>query len=371
MQCRILDFNYCTQDNVTVSASSQNPEFPVSNVKRSTRSKVWRGAGNFVIAASNCKIDFLEVEGGPELTATVTSGTYSPATLAAEIAAQMAAAGAKTYSCSFSTTTGKWSIATVDGDHLSLPWQTGTHSASSIGASLGFIGDSAGALSYAAGKIALHTEEWITLDLGSAEEIDSFAMFFDPMRAIPFSAEAEIRIQANATDSWAAPAFNVLLTLDTEFDLLSVFWAQAYQYRYWRILIKDPANANLYVEVSTPILAMATQLTRVQRNGWSPEIEDPSDIERTKHGHEYADVYPQIKRLSLEYAGLSYADIKKLTAIYKRVGRVVPIVIALDPEGTKYDKDHFVLYGKFREAFNPKHLTASYFNYAVTFQESF
>ncbi len=108
MECRILDYNYCQQSSVAVTASSANPNFPASNVSRSIRSKVWRSAGNFVIDATNNKIDFKISGGGGELTATVASDTYTPTTLAAAIKVAMEVAdGAHTYTVSYSSTTGR------------------------------------------------------------------------------------------------------------------------------------------------------------------------------------------------------------------------------------------------------------------------
>ncbi len=59
MQLRLVDFNYALQSATVVTASSSNSEFPVSNLKKSFRSKVWRSSGYFVITAgSNDKINF-------------------------------------------------------------------------------------------------------------------------------------------------------------------------------------------------------------------------------------------------------------------------------------------------------------------------
>src|SRR4051794_23492435 len=129
MECRILDYNLPFQTTVALSASSADTNFPVSNLQSYTRSKVWRSTGNFVIDATNNKIDFVIVNAGAQLTATVASGTYTATTLAAAIVTALAAQdGAHTYTCTYSTTTGKWTIAT-SGSFLSLLFASGTNSA--------------------------------------------------------------------------------------------------------------------------------------------------------------------------------------------------------------------------------------------------
>jgi hypothetical protein len=96
MQLRIIDFNYPFQDATTVTGSSEDSEFPASNLKAAIRGKVWRSSGTFVITAgSNDKINFKESGGGAERTGTVAAGTYTSTTLAAAIKAAMeGAAGA-------------------------------------------------------------------------------------------------------------------------------------------------------------------------------------------------------------------------------------------------------------------------------------
>jgi hypothetical protein len=138
MECRILDYNYAFQSNVAITASSSNTEFPVSNIQSTIRSKIWRSAGNFVIDTTNNKIDFKNTGGGSVITATVTPGTYTPATLPTAIQAALAAVdGANTYTVSYGATTGFWTIAT-SGAFLSLLWASGTSAAASLGPSIGF-----------------------------------------------------------------------------------------------------------------------------------------------------------------------------------------------------------------------------------------
>jgi len=85
------------------------------------------------IDATNNKLDFSE-DGSTELTATISSGTYSLSTLASEIKTQLDSAGANTYTVSYSND--KITIASTG--NLELNKTTGSNKAVSILPMIGF-----------------------------------------------------------------------------------------------------------------------------------------------------------------------------------------------------------------------------------------
>lgn len=97
------------------------------------------------VGATNNKIDF--DEGGGELTATLSSGDYSLATLITEIQTQMDTVGANTYTVTRNTTTESINVAST-GNVTLLP-ATGTNAANSaLVKLLGFISDTASGTSH-------------------------------------------------------------------------------------------------------------------------------------------------------------------------------------------------------------------------------
>jgi hypothetical protein len=102
-------------------------------------------------AGENDKLDFSE-DGGSELTATITAGNYTPVTLAAEIQTQLIAAGDDNFTCTYSTTTKKITIANSELTSVELLWQSGTNTLTTIGTFVGFAvaADDTGAKTYAA-----------------------------------------------------------------------------------------------------------------------------------------------------------------------------------------------------------------------------
>jgi len=86
------------------------------------------------ITEDNCKMDF--DEGGGELTATLDYGTYTPEEIATEVALQLNAAGAFTYTCTFDRSTRKLTI--TPSASMEMLFNSGTNAVESAFATLGF-----------------------------------------------------------------------------------------------------------------------------------------------------------------------------------------------------------------------------------------
>jgi hypothetical protein len=103
-----------------------------------------------ITSGVNDKLDFKE-DGGSELHATLTAGSYSPAALAAEVNAQLVVAGDDSTICAYDASTKKFTISRT-GTSLSLLWLTGVNTAISCGIALGYAvsADDTASLSYLA-----------------------------------------------------------------------------------------------------------------------------------------------------------------------------------------------------------------------------
>lgn len=99
------------------------------------------------ITASTDTLDFND---GGDKSVTIEAGFYKdPHDLAAAVQTAMDAASSDTITCTYSDSTGKFTIAS-DGSSLSLEWATGTNTAQTIGGKLGFStgADDTGSLTY-------------------------------------------------------------------------------------------------------------------------------------------------------------------------------------------------------------------------------
>jgi hypothetical protein len=370
IQFRILDSNYVFQTDTTLSATSTNPNFPLTNLRKYHRSKVWRSAGYFVISTSNNKIDFKESSGGSELTATLTSGNYTVSQLETEIKDELEAVGADTYTVSYSEQTGLWTISS-NGSFLSLLFSSGTNTANSVGSTLGFNADCTGSLSYSGSEVALHTEEAVVIDCSVTSQVDSFAIVFDPLNEMPLTQNAQLRLQANATNTWSSPSVDVALSIDFDRNVVTHFFSSTQSYRYWRVKVVDPNNPELCVELPKIILSKATQLTQSPEIGFKHTIEDQSTVTRTPYGHEYYDVYPLRRSMDFSFAMLSETDLIELERIFRTVGNSVPICVALDPlEEVFDDKDRVFIYGRIRNSHIQTHKFYTYYDVDLSISET-
>lgn len=368
-QFRILDRNYAFQEDCTITPSSEDPNFPASNLKKFLRSKVWRSAGSFQITTSNQKIDFKESGMGPQLTATIPVGFYTVSDLEDAIKAQMELVGAETYTASYSALTGRWTIASA-GSYLDLLFSSGTNVASSLGPSIGYlVSDLTGSLTYTGAKVAIHTAERVVFDMGVTTGIDSVALLFDPMVDPKFSDSAVLKIEASATNSWGSPPVSQTLTVDTDWRAALHFFTSTQSYRYWAVTIIDPQNPNLYVELSKVILAFATQLSQVPQAGFGHNVSDQSKSQTTPYGHKYSDLYPMLHTQTFTYEFLPDADVQTLQKMYEVLGETVPIALALDPGEECFDKERFFIYGTMKGDFKMKHRFTTYFDVPLTVEE--
>lgn len=360
---RLIGYNYSQKSETLVTSSSASVNFPVSNIKKEHRAKEWRSNinGNFEITSSNNKINFKESAMGSEKTATISDGTYTGLTLAAEIKSAMQSAGSETYTVSFSQTTGLWTILS-SGSYFSLLNSTGTNQSTSLlKLCLGFPNtDKTGALTYTASNIAIHTSEAVTMDLITTESIDSVVLLWAKEDGIKLSNNAVIKIQANATNTWTSPAVDQTLIINNDYEIASYYFTSDQNYRFWRVVVTDPSNVNLYVNLGVVVLGKA-EICDNPDNGFVYTIADQSKITSTDFGHEYVDEYPELSQLELNFNVLDYDSAKAFDSIYRQVGSRLPVFVALDHAGSVYNKDHFSIYGKFRTSLALTHISFDLF----------
>lgn len=101
----------------------------------------------FIVSAANNKLDF--GEGGSQIEATLSNGTYTAAALCAEIKAKLdASVGALTYTVTHDATTRKFTISA--GGNFELKWFSGTNKATDCSTLLGYsdAADDTGAATY-------------------------------------------------------------------------------------------------------------------------------------------------------------------------------------------------------------------------------
>jgi hypothetical protein len=205
------------------------------------------------------------------------------------------------------------------------------------------------------------SSENVVFDLITTEAINSVVILWSKEDGIQLTDSAVVKIQANATNSWTSPAVNVTLTIDNNYLVASHFFTSDQSYRYWRVLVQDPGNADGFVELGVVWLGKAIDIENAQ-NGFNFDLVDKSTISTTDFGHQYVDEYPLIASIDFKYQYLDYSTIQILENAYRNNGTKLPVLLVLDETETVFDKDHFLVYGKFKNKFGLSHVRYNIFN---------
>jgi hypothetical protein len=214
----------------------------------------------------------------------------------------------------------------------------------------------------------------LVIDLKTIDPVDSFVMVFDPEEnPTVILNEADIRLQANATNVWSAPAVDIDLSgsIDENFAVLSHFFSSSQNYRYWRLYIDNPTNQLGFLEISKIYLGKATILTQPPSIGVRIREGEDGAKAYTAYGQLYADTYPSRRSMSLEYKALTEADKNLVRDIYRRVGQVKPVFTTVDNGETIFsEKEEYVFYGYIADSYAQTQVFINYFDLGFTIEEA-
>jgi hypothetical protein len=201
----------------------------------------------------------------------------------------------------------------------------------------------------------------VVFDIITTEAIDSCVLLWPKEDGIRLSNTATVKIQANATNVWTAPAVDQTLTINNDYVLASHYFTADQSYRYWRVLITDVGNPYDYIELGVCWLGKSLDLDPAQ-NGFQYQLVDSSKVTTTDFGHDYVDEYPTRANLALSYEFLEYDEIQLIENAWRENGSRHPVMVVMDAEETVFDKDHFIIYGKFQPSFQLNHVNYNILN---------
>ena len=309
----------------TLTYSSQHSNFQASNTRRRWASETWRSRygdnsewGNFLITTGvNDKIDFEETIAN-ELTATLAAGTYGADELCTQIKTQLDAAGASTYTVTYSDSTNKFTLASNragGGGTFKILWDTGTNTATSVGTTIGFdiTGDDADAASHTADDLRIHSEEWLKVDAGAAIDVQSFLF-----KKHNLSTGATAKIQGHTADAWSDPDVNVTLSLTS--DITIYYWSSIQSKRWWRYYINDVENSDLYVETGRIFLGGYFSPEVNMRKDYGKRYVDPSELIFSDGGQISTNKKTKYVTMSLVFEYTSAADLATFETMWAALG---------------------------------------------------
>jgi hypothetical protein len=325
---RFMTNNMVTEDNIT--CSSEDTDFPCSNLADTDRNIVWKPSGNFTIDDTNNKIYY---NTGIDHTVTIVNGDYDVDELITAINNALSSASitadyddlgglyvfkffwpsTATFTMKLSMTTNAvWDTIGFDGS-ADLTSHTDAWYGSVLFGSSG----------------RLHNREFVTVDLGVSTAVGFVGMIW-PMDIIDqFSGSATYRVMANNVNDFSSPSFTQSIVMSPN-GLFKHFEDE--YYRFWRFEISDPQNptilqfGHLYIGDSE-----TTTSSNVSR-GLSHSYADPSTKMESESSKRYFDTRTQYEDFNdVQIANMTAADKDTIEQIAFDYGIKNPIFISFDP----------------------------------------
>jgi hypothetical protein len=355
----------------SATQSSQRTGYPASNCYDDKRYKPWRSAGYWLIEAGDNTIVFREAV-GVDLTATVAAAAYTTtASFLAAVKAALEAAGVATYTVTQDTTTGKIRIlSALDGGAtvFQLMW-TNIASADMAGI-LGFdtASDDTGSAFYVADDLRIHTQEFLTWDLGIPTNPKAFAAIGARNRQLKITSSAVIKLQGCSTSNFAAPEFEqVVPYFDYVLALENADGLHTVGLRYWRLYIEDVSNPNDYVELGEVFLGDYTLLARgCAVYPFTSSLGDRSEQVVSEGGQVYSSRNAMTQKIQIQWNGLTKADLEYIEDVFNQFGFHKPLFISFDAnEAFSTDFETWVRFVRFDndmefQLVSPNNFTASW-----------
>jgi hypothetical protein len=163
--------------------------------------------------------------------------------------------------------------------------------------------------------------EWWKWDLGAATQVRYFILWNHN-----FTSGATLTLQANASDSWGAPAYSTAVTRYSGFVIAAINQT----YRWWRLVVADAGNGDGYLKAGYAYLGGYFAPTYGYTNR-TCSLVDPSIIAASADGQFSAAQHTQYKELGYEFAAVLDADRSTLETIWASIGTYKPHFIVETP----------------------------------------
>ena len=346
---RFGDNNFLTDlAAANIAVSSEMANFGKANLTNAQRTKVFRFNGNFTIDATNNKI---YINDGSAKTVTLTSASYTATTLASHVQTQLNASSTN-WTCTYSSTTQKFTIARSSGTDTLRFTQTTAAAWDVLGYTTS--ADTSAATVGAADEARIHSEEHVTVDLGTATEIKEFHCIGPLGEVFSISSSATLTLMGNTTNSWTSPALTVSLTRDAGgiHHYLDTAAGTSTNYRYWRFKVVDRTNLLGGQGFKIGHLYLGDYNTVTTTNvapGVTKAYRDPTEMAESESGvrfHKTRTVQRIFENMFIGHIDAS--DRRALESMFETLGIETPFYLCLDPTNRASDNlSEVTLYCRF------------------------
>lgn len=326
-QVRFMNNNFL-QSSFTYS--SQLSSFPAVNVFNTSRSKVWKPAGNFEITTSNQK---LYINDGSDKTITLTVGAYTYATLAAHIQTMLNASSSN-WVCTYDNLlTYKFTISRSSGTNVLRKSQT----TNAVWDTLGYTGVvDISSDPFIADEQRNHTSEWVQCDLGVPQLATFGGILSGIDKIFTLSTSATIKCRANNIDYWVSPPVDITITPGQISAMALLDTANSATYRFWRFEIMDRKNFRGPEGLEFAFMYIGDHTTIVNTNwatGFSKELTDPSNLLQSENGALFFEKRPRyltINNCSIEL--INAQEREDIEQLFYDIGTRQPMFVSIDPD---------------------------------------
>jgi hypothetical protein len=367
---RLCQNNLAAASGATVTYSSAAASFPGSNALAQERWKRWITAGAFKVTSSNKTIYIAD---GSNKTVTLTEATYAGgAALAAHIQTQLNASSSN-WTCTYSTSTYKFTIGRSSGTATLRLTQT-TNAAWSM---LGYLGvaDVSAGTGLAADAVRVHTSERVDIDLGASKQVRAFFAIGQAGEDFPISSTATMTlkgddIQANID---ASPTVSVTLSLDSYgngvFRFLDDLAATTLRYWRWEFSDKDNPNGPAF-PIAQIFLGDYVTFSRNFSLGFKRTLVDPSIVTYSQAGVPYVSRRTKFWRYEAQVQYLIDEDRTEAERVFSELGVATPFFVALDPLAQlSASVGEWTKYVQFEQIGSMDHAVYKYFNSPYSMRE--
>lgn len=308
-----------------ISASSQQSAFQVRYLRDQLRSLVWRSKiGWTIISGWNDKIDF---NNGSDLTATLTTGTYSTAVdmaNAIEAALEIAYAPGD-WVVTYDPSTRKFTIA-HNLTAFVLEWATGPNAPKNPALDLGWTAaDTGSATSQTSTNASEHSREYVLFDLGSAQTLKTGIVINHNA-----GTGGTFKLQGAATAAGALTAPSTTKTLVGDADIRLLYFS-AETFQHWALVIEDVTNTDGFSQAGVVFGGDYLEMAAAPRHGLVKDRDELSRIEFADGGAQYQTerATRRIRRMSYGLLADSFGTTLEAMLASIRAGR--NLFFTLDP----------------------------------------
>lgn len=340
-------------DAVTLSATTAQAGYPVSNAINSVRSKLYKPQNLYEVDEKNCKV-YIDAS-----THTIASGTYTSAQLITAFNAACSASGA--------------TLAVGDGARWIINFGSSktlkiSNQINAAWNMLGFLGttDRTGT-GLSADERRYNTGFWLEVDLKLPQIVD-FASLIGPNGEVFSCNTAKIKLQGNNLDLWQEPP----VSMDFEVSGEGAFFAGEVSQpcRFWRIFVNDVKNDAATIAVAWMGSSVVCHNTNIA-TGFNRTRQDTSVKLISENGTFYIDRRPKALELSsISVQLLRAEELLEMEQLFYDLGIEKPFFICIDPKKqVSSNLAQMTHYVSVTSPLQLQHVLRDYYNLSIELRE--